>query len=416
MENSTINELNPSNKEVKIKHESDNDKAIENGFVNNEDTRSELKFDKVLENTKEVTKRKEIEEALKSNDSSKSTWQKLAIDEFGLVGDDLRKKIWPLLLDIDPNCKDVIPSLQELSTHTEYNQVVLDVDRSLSRFPPGIPLEQRLALQDQLTVLILRVIIKYPHLMYYQGYHDVAITFLLVVGEVVSFKIMEYLSTNNLRECMEATMDKTSYRLNYIYALLEKVDEELFHFLESASVGTMFALPWFLTWFGHSLNHYKDVVRLYDYFLSTPPLMPLYVATSLVIERKEQVLLQECDMAMIHCFLSKIPDDINFEPILKRALVLYQKHPPKVLEEAVQKRVQREKEQRRRDEARIRRNLNKHTMWGRVTNHVPAWLLLNYRGRYGLLFATATILIGLYAYYLRANNNKSNYFASLWNT
>lgn len=47
-------------------------------------------------------------------------------------------------------------------------QVVLDVNRSLKRFPPGIPYEQRVALQDQLTVLILRVIIKYPHLKYYQ--------------------------------------------------------------------------------------------------------------------------------------------------------------------------------------------------------------------------------------------------------
>lgn len=32
----------------------------------------------------------------------------------------------------------------------------------------GIPYEQRVALQDQLTRLILRVIIKYPHLRYYQ--------------------------------------------------------------------------------------------------------------------------------------------------------------------------------------------------------------------------------------------------------
>lgn len=46
--------------------------------------------------------------------------------------------------------------------------MVLDVNRSLKRFPPGIPLQQRLALQDQLTIIILRVISKYPHLSYYQ--------------------------------------------------------------------------------------------------------------------------------------------------------------------------------------------------------------------------------------------------------
>ena len=58
----------------------------------------------------------------------------------------------------------------------------MDVNRSLKRFPPGIGEEERPLLQDQLTRLIIRVIIKHPELHYYQGYHDVAITFLLVVG------------------------------------------------------------------------------------------------------------------------------------------------------------------------------------------------------------------------------------------
>lgn len=82
--------------------------------------------------------------------------------------DDLRYTVWPLLLEVDPSTDEKIPSLEELSSHPEYQQVVLDVNRSLKRFPPGIPYEQRVALQDQLTVLILRVIIKHPHLKYYQ--------------------------------------------------------------------------------------------------------------------------------------------------------------------------------------------------------------------------------------------------------
>lgn len=144
----------------------------------------------------------------------------------------MRRQVWPLLLELDPENAEPIPLLEELSSHDEYNQVVLDVNRSLKRFPPGIPYKQRLALQDQLTVLILRVIIKYPHLRYYQGYHDVAITFLLVVGEDLGFRIMERLSTDHLRECMEATMEKTSYRLTYIYPLLNEVDRELYTFLD----------------------------------------------------------------------------------------------------------------------------------------------------------------------------------------
>lgn len=66
----------------------------------------------------------------------------------------------------------------------------------------------------------------------FQGYHDVAVTFLLVVGEAVAFRIMEKLSIENLQECMEPTLEKTDYRLNYIYALLCKVDRDLYNFMD----------------------------------------------------------------------------------------------------------------------------------------------------------------------------------------
>ncbi|XP_044266578.1 TBC1 domain family member 20 [Tribolium madens] len=387
-----------------------------NDFDENEDTRSELKFDRDLETEAERKKRALIEDALSNNNSTVKTYQELAIDEFGLVGDDLRCKVWPLLLELDPNNLEKTPLLEELSSHSEYEQVVLDVNRSLKRFPPGIPYKQRLALQDQLTVLILRVIIKYPHLRYYQGYHDVAITFLLVVGEALGFSIMERLSTDHLRECMEPTMEKTSYRLTYIYPLLSRVDPQLYEFMDRAMVGTMFALPWYLTWFGHSLNQYKDVVRLYDFFLATPPLMPLYVAAALVVERREEVFEQGCDMASIHCLLSQIPDNLDFEAILRRALTYYKNHPPHKLEGDVKKRVKKEAEQRKKEEMRIRRRLNRNnTLWVRFSNKMPTWLIFNYRSRYGLLFATATVLLGYYAYYLKTTNSSHSFFG-IFNT
>lgn len=86
--------------------------------------------------------------------------------------DDLRRSVWPRLVGIEPNNVEPVPNVDDLKSHPEYNQVILDVNRSLKRFPPGIPYEQRIALQDQLTVLILRVIIKYPHLRYYQVQMD----------------------------------------------------------------------------------------------------------------------------------------------------------------------------------------------------------------------------------------------------
>lgn len=184
------------------------------------------------ENAEERKKRKEIENALSNNNTNLQIWQHFAISEYGLINDDLRRKVWPLLVGVDPKKVDPAPTLDELKTHPEYNQVILDVNRSLKRFPPGIPYEQRIALQDQLTVLILRVIIKYPHLKYYQGYHDVAVTFLLVVGDEIAFHVMEILSTNHLVECMQETMEPTQRRLMSLYPLLRREKPALCDYLE----------------------------------------------------------------------------------------------------------------------------------------------------------------------------------------
>lgn len=291
------------------------------------------KFEPQAENADERQKRARIERALADPAATLATWRAFATSEYGLINDDLRAQVWPRLLGIDPHHhRDGPPSLETLRHHPEYNQVILDVNRSLKRFPPGIPYEQRIALQDQLTVLILRVILKHPHLRYYQGYHDVAVTFLLVVGDEMAFHVMEHLSTNHLVECMQETMEPTQRRLMFMYPLVRHERPALCAFVQRSGVGTLFALPWFLTWFGHSLNSYRDVVRLYDYFLARPCLLPIYVTAAIVLYREDDIYKEDCDMASLHCVLSRLPDDLPFEYIMRHADELYERWPPAVVE------------------------------------------------------------------------------------
>lgn len=109
-----------------------------------------------------------------------------------------------------------------------------------------------------------------------------------------------------------------------------------------SQAGLLFALPWYLTWFGHSLNHYRSVVRLYDYFLASEPLMPLYVTASIVLHREEDVFREECDRAQIHCLLSQLPDDLPFEYLLVESEKLYEKYPPHDLHRDIEKIIERE--------------------------------------------------------------------------
>lgn len=380
---------------------------------------SDLKFDEedpINDDNEICEKKKLIEKCLLDGDVTLEQLQYFAKSKGGLVNDEFRRKIWPLLVGVTESEKTQPPSLDELSQHKEYNQVVLDVNRSLKRFPPGIPYEQRVALQDQLTVLILRVIIKYPHLKYYQGYHDVAITFLLVCGDRASFPLLCRLSYGDgapLAPFMQTTMQPTQHRLNYLLPIIYTENPTLGQFLERSTVGTMFALPWYLTWFGHSLNKYTDVVRLYDYFLCSPPLFPVYVTAAIVIHRSQEVLECECEMAMLHCLLSRLPDDLPFEEILKHASKLYEHNDPKDLEKEVEKLERKEEEQRKADEQRLReRQLLRRnggpvrpTSWSarmqaqlRKTVANSTILRMMPFG-YRTIFATATVLIGVYAYY-----------------
>lgn len=63
----------------------------------------------------------------------------------------------------------------------------------------GMPATERAVLQEQLIDIILEVLKRNPQLHYYQGYHDVAVTLLLVVGERMAIAMLHTLSKYHLR-------------------------------------------------------------------------------------------------------------------------------------------------------------------------------------------------------------------------
>jgi len=294
-----------------------------------------------------------IQDALKKGDRDKLG--QLAASKGGLLSDEIRLRVWPALLGIKPGeVSSQTPTEQDIISHHSYSQVVLDVNRSLKRFPPGIEEAARPGLQEQLTRVIVRVLLTQPSLHYYQGYHDVAITFLLVVGEELAFHIMERLSVSHLQQFMAPTMEQTMALLELMYPLVQRSRPALHAHMEAAELGTIFALPWLITWFGHVLPDYSDVVRLYDFFLCSPPLMPIYLATAIVLHRGEEILQAEPEMSAIHSLLSKIPVDLPFEDLLVSCQELYESLPPHIVEDEARRRKE-EKERERMRERRVAR-------------------------------------------------------------
>ena len=62
-----------------------------------------------------------------------------------------------------------------------------------------MPASQRAVLQEQLTDTMLEVLRRNPQLHYYQGYHDVAVSLLLLVGERTAIAMLHTLSNHHLR-------------------------------------------------------------------------------------------------------------------------------------------------------------------------------------------------------------------------
>lgn len=72
-------------------------------------------------------------------------------------------------------------------------------------------------------------------------------------------------------------------------------------------MGTVFCLPWLITWFAHTLSDYRHVVRLYDFFLASPDLMPMYIATGIVLQKEKELLAEkEREVSSIFAILSKV--------------------------------------------------------------------------------------------------------------
>lgn len=272
---------------------------------------------------------KKILFALKNND--KDSLKLAAISEGGLLTDEIRKKVWPKLVGVDIYETSPRPCQKEIEAHPYYGQVVLDVNRSLKRFPPSIHEAQRLMMLDQLVFLIMRVLCRHPEMHYYQGYHDICVTFLLVLGEEMAYHVVEKLSTTHLKVFMERNMEPTIHLLEHMYVLIGKESPILKEFLLKSEVGVAYCLSWLITWFGHVLNDYNYVVRLFDFFIVSHPYMPMYLTAAIVLHQETEVLKQDCDMASVHSYLSNISDDLPFEELILDSLSLFEEYSPELL-------------------------------------------------------------------------------------
>ncbi|CAG89284.2 DEHA2F13024p [Debaryomyces hansenii CBS767] len=207
----------------------------------------------------------------------------------GLISNEFRMKIWPLLLGISdweteayeetskkqamvdsPNLKlnrQSVTSfllndldLNDLPPHKDEDQVKLDIQRSftvLSQMQSYHQLQNESftaifsnsdidSLKKSLLNIIIKILRKYPCLNYYQGYHDIASIILIVCyeqngeanpskNEELAFKLLEKLTVFHLRDYMITDINLSINHLKLIPSLLEVTDTDLFELIKQSS-------------------------------------------------------------------------------------------------------------------------------------------------------------------------------------
>ncbi|ORZ31156.1 rab-GTPase-TBC domain-domain-containing protein [Catenaria anguillulae PL171] len=266
--------------------------------------------------------------------------------QHGFFTTNLRRRAWPILLRCPSSTSSAsgssspVESAFDASLSTSYaHQIKLDVNRSFVHFkdqlhpsPPANPTAEpppsiKARRQAQLQRILVRLCARYPFLHYYQGLHDVCTILLLVLDEHLASKAVENLALFFLRDAMHTNIEPVMQLMRAILPIIKSEDRDIYRLLEECELHPYFCLSWFISWFSHDLREFDKACRLFDLFLSSNPIMPIYVAAAVVLERKEDLMELDREYPIVHSFLSKVPQDVPVDTWIQHALRLYRRYP-----------------------------------------------------------------------------------------
>lgn len=183
-------------------------------------------------------------------------------------------------------------------------------------------------------------------LRYYQGYHDIASIYLSALGGATSVQnalpfeggggeaqasvsdvqeahtaaasmgmtlacqVLNQVSRSHYRDAMRSDFNQLNAALRLIIMpLTAAFDAEVHSHLFDCEMEPFFALSWIITWFSHDVRDTSLVKRLYDFFISSHPLMSVYMSVAMMIHplNRIEILGADCDFACVHNVLADLP-------------------------------------------------------------------------------------------------------------
>ena len=267
-------------------------------------------------------------------------------------------RAWPLLIGIQADGPS--PSIQDSQDYKPHRDVhVVDVDCERSLWHHQVGGGDRGMLRARLKELLNNTLssLNASGTHYYQGLNDIASVLLLLEVTVkgcseseaasqssntLSSSCLSALCQNHLHDFTRSTMEPTIEVLQLLSPLVELMDDELHCHLERIGIleDSFFALSWLITWFTHEIKSAPIAFRLFDLFLSSHPLMAIYLGAA-VMSRLKVKLMGCTEMHEAHVVLSHItldPSDggvvgsrEDLEALIAYALDLFMERPVSLL-------------------------------------------------------------------------------------
>lgn len=190
------------------------------------------------------------------------------------------------------------------------------------------------AIKHRVVKFIIHIIESEPDLHYYQGFHDVCLTFLAICNDEkkAKDKLLKLVPTH-FKTFMQPTMKETQEYLDLIPVIIGLNDKEVEEFLYKSEVGTIFALSWMITWFSHVIPRYNDLKLLYEFFETSEPHVIIYFCSFVVLSVKNELMKLDCEMSTVHHFLCRAPksEKLPINQLIKKTELAYLKWPPEII-------------------------------------------------------------------------------------
>ena len=178
--------------------------------------------------------------------------------------------------------------------------------------------------------IIVATLRRYPMLCYFQGFHDIAQVFLLVLGEDLAQAAIPHLSILRIRDFMLPILSPSFQHLQLLPAIIYAVDMDLAKHLSPAQ--PLFALSSTLTMFAHDIEDYQTIARLFDFLLAHEASLSMYLFATIILSRRKELFeIEPEDADMLHFTLSKLPKVLDLDDLVAKAVTIFEQHPPERL-------------------------------------------------------------------------------------